>query len=141
MVDNGILIPLFHEDSFRLAALNYRFQRDHEELIEAARPEVLEALTAQGYHEDASSPMTVTAADYGQFDEEMLMDMMERMRENISVKTRIPYRNLASVAHAAGCYRRCFKGGDAVEWMIKSSEAIDEKEAIEVCVCVVIDQI
>ena len=50
-------------------------------------------------------------------------------RLGINVKTRAPYR---SVSTSSGLFRECFKGSDAISWLIQSSEAADEIEALEV---------
>jgi len=69
-----LLWPGRSQDSFRQAALFYRFEWDHV-WLGGDTP-----LNPRGHAEDRSSYRIPSAADYGQFDKNELLEMVERMR-------------------------------------------------------------
>jgi hypothetical protein len=82
LMDRHFLVPLFHSDTFRFSDLFYRFQWDHKELSgqNRSRPR-LGSSTAQIASLDAeSAAVRPTAADFGQFDPQVLLDLVDRMR-------------------------------------------------------------
>jgi hypothetical protein len=85
LVDCHLLLPLFHADAFRLADLHYRFQWDHLALggCGKTRPSlgVRRGGSAGGAASgDEAAARRPTAADFGQFDPEALLELVDRMR-------------------------------------------------------------
>lgn len=82
LMDRHFLVPLFHDDSFRFSDLIYRFQWDHKELSgqNRHRPRLGSSAAHLSSLDTESAIPRPTAADFGQFDPQVLLELVDRMR-------------------------------------------------------------